>query len=444
MIDNVVDLLGRIKHEEAFYYWSLFRQAQPGRFAVLKIGGECLENDLESIANDLAFLSKLGLIPIVVHGWGKTLTKRLEAKGIATVFTPEEDRYTDEEVFPHVLEVASETRQRLVKAIASKGTPVAGVEYEAKVIITKDKQDSGYGAHNGEIVLINPQPLLQLASQAMIPVLSPIGVSAGGVKLFNINGDTVGAKLVEAIDPVKYLLLTSTHGILDNPDVAIGRTIDEIVLRRDFERLVEQGIVTQGALKKVIEAKRSLEMRINGDDKSVQITKPGDIPFELFTHKGKGTLVRLGYVINEPISLANVNQRVIKDITERNFGQKLVDDYFVNGQKFVYLERHAKGLGIVMLNAVDGIPYLDILVTDNGYRGNGLATDIIHRIGPKVFWRTKFSRDATEILYRKIADGSQKFIGVDGELYAGYWIGLTFGEAEKAVNYMQKKPSNFK
>ncbi len=83
MTSDISRVLGSIapKHESSFF-WSLYNETDPGRFAVIKLSGECIETSLDRIAEDLSDLYKLGLFPIVTFGWGNSLSHRLAEAGI--------------------------------------------------------------------------------------------------------------------------------------------------------------------------------------------------------------------------------------------------------------------------------------------------------------------------------------------------------------------------
>lgn len=52
------------------------------KFAVIKVGGAVLTDELETLASSLTFLYRVGLYPIVVHGAGPQLNNLLENAGI--------------------------------------------------------------------------------------------------------------------------------------------------------------------------------------------------------------------------------------------------------------------------------------------------------------------------------------------------------------------------
>ena len=50
-----------------------FSQLDAKRFAVVKVGGAVLRDDLDALTSSLAFLQDVGLTPIVIHGAGAWL-----------------------------------------------------------------------------------------------------------------------------------------------------------------------------------------------------------------------------------------------------------------------------------------------------------------------------------------------------------------------------------
>jgi acetylglutamate kinase len=50
------------------------------RFAVIKVGGSVVENDLENLISSLVFLNQVGLKPVIMHGAGPMLSAALEIR----------------------------------------------------------------------------------------------------------------------------------------------------------------------------------------------------------------------------------------------------------------------------------------------------------------------------------------------------------------------------
>jgi acetylglutamate synthase len=67
--------------KEIQQYLKRFSQLDAARFAVVKVGGAVLSEDLENLVSSLAFLQQVGLTPIVVHGAGPQLNEELAREG---------------------------------------------------------------------------------------------------------------------------------------------------------------------------------------------------------------------------------------------------------------------------------------------------------------------------------------------------------------------------
>ena len=68
--------------KEISQYLKRFSQLDAARFAVVKVGGAVLRDDLDALTSSLAFLQDVGLTPIVIHGAGPQLDAELATAGI--------------------------------------------------------------------------------------------------------------------------------------------------------------------------------------------------------------------------------------------------------------------------------------------------------------------------------------------------------------------------
>ena len=68
--------------KEISQFLKLFLHLDAKRFAVVKVGGAVLRDDLEALTSSLSFLQEVGLTPIVLHGAGPQLDAELSAAGI--------------------------------------------------------------------------------------------------------------------------------------------------------------------------------------------------------------------------------------------------------------------------------------------------------------------------------------------------------------------------
>jgi len=71
---TIVQLLSHMRDgKEIREYLNRFSQVDQSRFAVVKIGGAVIRDDIEGLAAALSFLQTVGLAPVVVHGGGPQL-----------------------------------------------------------------------------------------------------------------------------------------------------------------------------------------------------------------------------------------------------------------------------------------------------------------------------------------------------------------------------------
>ncbi|KAJ1547388.1 hypothetical protein HK405_005994, partial [Cladochytrium tenue] len=67
--ETIVKLLYNIgSRKEVEQYLRHFSSVESHQFAVIKVGGAVISDDLHTLASALTFLNRVGLYPIVVHG----------------------------------------------------------------------------------------------------------------------------------------------------------------------------------------------------------------------------------------------------------------------------------------------------------------------------------------------------------------------------------------
>jgi len=102
--DTIIKLLTAIGSEkEINKYIQKFSSAEE-RFAVIKVGGSVIENDIENLISSLVFLNQVGLRPIIIHGAGPMLTRELEKQKVKSSFVNGQ-RVTSKEVRDIALDV---------------------------------------------------------------------------------------------------------------------------------------------------------------------------------------------------------------------------------------------------------------------------------------------------------------------------------------------------
>ncbi len=124
--ETVLELLAQLgSSREARQYLKEFSSVEESRFAVVKVGGGILQDHLDELASALAFLHRLGLRPVVLHGAGPQVDAALAAAGIESERI-DNLRVTTEEVMQVARPVIYEQNLRLVEALESRGIRARG------------------------------------------------------------------------------------------------------------------------------------------------------------------------------------------------------------------------------------------------------------------------------------------------------------------------------
>lgn len=419
MRDIILNLLHNLGGQrEVERYIREYTQPGPTKTTVVKVGGALIDDELESLASSLAFLKHIGMSPIVVHGAGPQLSRALEAQGTACTWV-DGLRITSPEVLATAHKVFTSAGESLTRSIDDHGVRARLITTGVFQAEIDDAQKLGLvgrvtGVHLGSVV--------SALEAGYIPVLSPLAVTPRG-QLLNINADTATRALCEATRPGKIVFLTQTGGIIG----ANGELISAVNLVEDQQRLVGTGEVSGGMARKLFEIGEML-----GElppSTSVSITSPANIARELFTHKGSGTLIRLGASIQTHESLEDLDLTALRHLLESSFGRTLKDGYFDTLDDPEVLIAPYTAAAIV-LGAEPG-SYLDKFAVNAQAQGAGIGASLWNKLvqrHPKLFWRSRTENPINK-WYMQQADGM-----VRTDKWLVFWRGLETAEAiEQAI-----------
>lgn len=427
----IVQLLSNMSDgKEIRTYLRRFASVEESRFAVIKIGGAILRDQLEETAASLAFLHTVGLTPIVLHGGGPQLDAWLEAEGIVTERI-DGLRFTTREVLDVAREVFTDQNIALVEAVREQDVAAHGLTqgaFDAKLI---DVDRYGYV---GEPTAVHLDLLRSIVHSGAIPILTCLGVAPGG-QLVNMNADAATRHLVHVVQPMKIIFLADTGGLLDQH----GEVIESINLAADFEDLMTEEWVHSGMRLKLEEIKRLLDD--SEPTTSVSITTPSALIRELFTHGGAGTLVRKGELINEYTDKPDLDSNKVVRLVEDAFGRTLQPDWWggINLER-AYISESYRAAAIV--TNLDEFAYLDKFAIHESAQGEGLARtvwDHVARDYQQLFWRSR-SDNKFNAFYAKEADGS-----VRQDDWSIFWRGeRDFDRISRAVKRLAEMPASFR
>ena len=263
-----------------------YLQRYSGAIIVIKLGGHAMVSDeaLETFARDVVLMRQVGINPVIVHGGGPMINSMLDKLNIESEFI-DGKRVTDSETISVVEMVLSgNVNKKIVQAINKQGGRAVGLSgKDAKLInCVQDKPELGLVGTPKDV---NPEVILNLFENDMIPVIAPLGSSIDGETL-NINGDTVSGAIAAALKADRLLLLTDVSGVQDKD----GSIITELNSNQ-IKNLINDGIISGGMIPKTETALMALEGGVRG-----VVILDGRVPnaclLELFTEHGAGSLIR--------------------------------------------------------------------------------------------------------------------------------------------------------
>ncbi|MEJ7746591.1 MAG: acetylglutamate kinase, partial [Luteimonas sp.] len=421
--------------KEIQQYLKRFSRLDAARFAVVKVGGAVLRDELDALVSSLSFLQQVGLTPIVVHGAGPQLDDEMQAAGIEKRII-DNLRFTDAAVLAVVRRVMRQENIRLVEALQAER--VRATSIQSGVFETTLLDHEKYGLV-GKVSHVDTDGIHAAIKAGSIPVIASLGETADG-QIVNINADWAANELIKTLQPYKIVFLTGTGGLLDGD----GHVIDSINLSTEYEELLAQPWLHSGMRVK-IEQIHDLLMTLPPSS-SVSITKPDELAKELFTHRGSGTLVRRGERIQCVTDWSKLDLDRLKLLIESGFGRKLAPDYFERTQPHrVYVSEHYRAALVLTLEHVGGsggIPHLDKFAVADDAQGEGLGRAIWHVMRndvPKLFWRARPDNPVNDFYFDE-ADGCIK-----GDHWNVFWYGLEdFDEIRAAVELCRERVATLK
>jgi acetylglutamate kinase len=416
--------------KEINQYLRRFSQLDAKRFAVVKVGGAVLRDDLDNLVSSLAFLQQVGLTPIVIHGAGPQLDTELAAAGIDKK-TLDGLRVTSPEALAIVRRVSQAENLKLVEALQktdARATSIIGGVFEAGYL-----DQHKYGLV-GKVEKVNLASIEASLNAGSIPVIASLGETPGG-QILNINADFAANELVTGLQPYKIIFLTGTGGLLDDA----GNVIDSINLSTEFDHLMAQPWINGGMRVKIEQIKNLLDKLPLTS--SVSITKPAELAKELFTHKGSGTLVRRGEKVLRVTSWDQIDRARMRSLIESGFGRTLADDYFERTRLLrAYVSENYRAAVILLeadLRDAGKHVYLDKFAVLDDAQGEGLGRavwQVMRDETPRLFWRSRHGNVINHFYYAE-SDGCYKL-----PVFKAFWYGIEdFDEIEACVDYCRER-----
>lgn len=266
-----------------------------GKIIVVKFGGNAMVSGelTRAFAEDMVYLRTVGIQPVVVHGGGPQITAMLDRLGIASEFKGGYRVTTPEAMDVVRMVLTGQVSRNLVSDMNEHGPFAASISGEDAglfvgerrgVVIDGEVIDLGLV---GDVVAVDPDPVIALLEQGRIPVVSSIAPDKNvpGQSL-NVNADSAAAALAVALGASKLIILTDVPGLYSdwpNTDSLVS-SIEADALRELIPTL-ESGMIPKMTA--------CLEAVDGGVHKAAIIDgrNPHSILLEIFTQSGSGTEV---------------------------------------------------------------------------------------------------------------------------------------------------------
>jgi acetylglutamate kinase len=277
---------------------ALLRQALPfitrfkGKIFVIKIGGEVAHTpeQLNAFCEEVALLVQVGIKVVLIHGGGPQATELADQLGIKTQKV-DGRRITDDATLDVAkmvfagkinVDILSSLRRAGVRPVGISGVDGDVVTARRRPPVEVEGKLVDFG-HVGDITAVDPGLILTLLSGDFVPVIASLGADDDG-HIYNINADTVAAKIAVAMGAEKMILASNVDGVLVGGQVASRIGLEEL------GALTKNGTISGGMLPKVQAAAEAMRHGVvsahilNG-------MKADTLLLEVFTQDGCGTMI---------------------------------------------------------------------------------------------------------------------------------------------------------
>lgn len=276
--------------------------AYAGRVFVVKLGGRLCEPGrvLDNLVDQLAHLHRLGIRLVVVHGGGAQVSDLSARLGVEPELVAGRRITTKPVLEITKMTLAGTVNTNLVAAFRTVGVPAVGLSGVDAALVDVQRRppqtlsDSAIGRPRevdfgfvGDIVTVNAAPLRHLLAGGYVPVVCCLAADTAG-QVYNVNADTVAARLAPAIEAAKYFVITTVDGVMR--DLADPRTLQTYLDLDELTALTDSGAVSGGMLPKLAACRAALLAGVP----RVHIINglvADSLLAEVFTNEGSGTLI---------------------------------------------------------------------------------------------------------------------------------------------------------
>lgn len=264
-----------------------------GATLVVKYGGNAMVSEelKRAFVEDIVFLRRCGIRPVVVHGGGPQINLMLDKLGIASEFKGGL-RVTSPEAMDVVrMVLVGQVGRELVGLLNQHGPLAVGMSGEDGGLFIAQRRGTVVDGEEvdlglvGEVASVNTDAISDLIEAGRIPVVASVSPDAEGA-VHNLNADTAAAALAAALGADRLIILTDVEGLYAN-----WPSTDEIIARittSDLRALLPT--LASGMIPKM---EACLAAVADGVPLATIVDgrQPHSLLLEIFTDEGVGTMV---------------------------------------------------------------------------------------------------------------------------------------------------------
>ncbi|QGF24862.1 acetylglutamate kinase [Raineyella fluvialis] len=264
-----------------------------GRTIVIKYGGNAMINeDLQrAFAEDIVFLRRCGVHPVVVHGGGPQISAMLKRLDI-----PSEFRGGFRVTTPETMEVVrmvlmGQVGRELIGLVNEHGPLAVGSSGEDAGLFRAERRTAVVDGESvdlglvGDVVHVRPRAIQDLIDAGRIPVVATVAPDEDG-QVLNVNADTAASALAVALKADKLVMLTDVEGLYR--DWPTSEEIIAQITASELEALLPS--LASGMVPKMEACLRAVRGGLNRAT-VIDGRVSHALLLEIFTNAGMGTMV---------------------------------------------------------------------------------------------------------------------------------------------------------
>ena len=267
-----------------------------GKIVVVKYGGNAMTNETlkRAFAEDIVFMRRCGLRPVVVHGGGPQISSMLKRLDIPSEFKGGLRVTTPEAMDVVRMVLVGQVGRELVGLLNAHGPLAVGLSGEDAGLFTATRRGTVVDGAEvdlglvGDVTEVRPEAVLDLINAGRIPVVASVAPDTAG-EVHNVNADTAAAALAVALEAERFVVLTDVAGLYAAwPDTS---TVISRITVAEVNAMMPT--LSSGMIPKMEACVRA----VDGGVESATITD-GRVEhcllLEVFTNEGLGTMVVAG------------------------------------------------------------------------------------------------------------------------------------------------------